>query len=80
MCGAGSLVHLETWISKLFKMQNLDGRLILTAEVTKNKMAKTTKIYFNKFARYFGLQHKPSSSRGLNGKRLVPEEAFLGLG
>ena len=39
-------------------MQNVDGRLILKAEVAKNKMAKTTK-----FARYFGLQHKPSSGR-----------------
>ena len=36
-------------ISKLFEMQNTDGRLILTAEVAKNKMAKTSKIYFNKF-------------------------------
>ena len=34
--------------------------MILTAEVAKNKMATTTKIYFNKFPRYFGLQHKPS--------------------
>ena len=33
-------------------MQNIDGRLILTAEVAKNKMAKITKIYFNKVARY----------------------------
>ena len=30
-------------------------------EVTKNKIVKTSKIYLNKFARYFGLQHKPSS-------------------
>ena len=42
-------------------MQNIDGRLNLTVEVAKNKLAKTIKIYFNKFARYFGLQHKPSS-------------------
>ena len=41
-------------------MQNTDGRLILT-EVTKNNIAKTSKIYLNKFAGYFGLQHKPSS-------------------
>ena len=27
-------------------MQNIDGRLILTAEVAKNKMAKTIEIYF----------------------------------
>ena len=42
-------------------MQNADGRLILTAEVTKNKIGKTSKIYLNKFARYFGLQYKPSN-------------------
>ena len=29
---------------KLHKMQNTDGRLIVTAEVTKNKIAKTSKI------------------------------------
>ena len=28
-------------------MQNIDGRLILTAEVAKNIMAKKTRIYFN---------------------------------
>ena len=49
-------------------MQNTDARLILTAEVTKTKMAKTSKIYLNKFARYFGLQHKPSS--GAERKKL----------
>ena len=31
-------------------MQNTDGRLILMAEVTKNKIGKTSKIYLNKFA------------------------------
>ena len=54
-CRPGSVI-------KLSKMQNTDGRLILTAEVTKHKIAKTSKIYLNKFARYFGLQHKPSSA------------------
>ena len=49
-------------------LYNTDGRLILTAEVTKNKMAETTKIYFNKVARYFGLQQKPSSRA--NGENL----------
>ena len=39
----------------------MKGRLILTAEVAKNKMTKTTEIYFKKFARYFCLQEKPSS-------------------
>ena len=42
-------------------MQITDGRLILTWEMSKNKNAKTSKIYLNKFARNFGLQHKPSS-------------------
>ena len=41
-------------------MQNTDGWPILTVEVSKNKIAKTSKIYLNKFARYFGLQQKPS--------------------
>ena len=45
MSGAGSLVDLD----QLSQMQNKDGRLILTAEVTKTNMAKTTKIYLNKF-------------------------------
>ena len=34
MCGAGSLI---LWISKLFQKQNVEGRLILPAEVEKNK-------------------------------------------
>ena len=45
MSGAGSLIDL--WISKISKMQNTDGILILTAEGTKNKIAKTSKIYLN---------------------------------
>ena len=50
MSGAGS------------KMENIEGTdRILTAEVTKNKMAKTTKICLKKFARNFGLKHRPSS-------------------
>ena len=35
------------------KIQNTDGRLILTAEVTKNKIAKTSIIYLNKFCSPF---------------------------
>lgn len=47
-------------------MQNLDGRLILTAEVANlieiNKKAKITEVYFLKgLARYLGLQYKPFS-------------------
>ena len=37
-------------------------------------MTKTTTIFFNKFARYFGLQHKPSfgrAERKKSGKTLV---------
>ena len=48
-------------------MQNTDGLQILTAKVTKNKIAKTSKIYLNKFARYFGLQSKPSNSVNVSG-------------
>ena len=46
-------------MNNYIEMQNIDGTLILTAEVTKNKIAKASKIYLNKFARYFVLQHKP---------------------
>ena len=34
----------------------------------KENSYKATLIYFNKFARYFGFQHKASFHRGLNGK------------
>ena len=56
-------------------MQNIDDRLILTAEVAKHEMAKRTEIYFYKFGRYFGLHNKPSSGadRGLTGGRTGAE-------
>ena len=61
-------------------MQNTDERLILTAEVKKNKIAKTSKIYLNKFARYFGLQYKPSSGaerkKSVKPKRIITNKAL----
>ena len=61
-------------------MQNTDDRLILTAEVTKKKMAKRTKIYFNKFARYFGFQHKSSSGaerkKNMKHKKIVTSKSL----
>ena len=64
-------------------MENTDGRLILTAEGAKNKMTKTAKIYFNKHARYFGLQHKPSSGaereESVKNKRIVTNKDSYNL-
>ena len=49
----------------------MKGRLILTAEVAKNKVAKTTKIYYKKFARYFSLplssESEPKKSENIKG-------------
>ena len=58
MSGAGSLVDLDQQMMSNAKYGRHTNPLGGSA---KNKMAKATKIYFNKFARYFGLQHKPSS-------------------
>ena len=64
---------------KLNLVQNINGRLIPTAEVTslieQTTKARITEIYLFKktnkqiFARYFGLQYKPSS--GAERKRKV---------
>ena len=43
-------------LTSRWKMQSSNANV----QVAKNKMAKTTKIYFNQFDGYFGLQHKPS--------------------
>ena len=48
--------------------------------MTKNKIAKTSKIYLNKFARYFGLQYKPSSGaerkKSVKFKRIVTNKGL----
>jgi len=45
-----------------FIIQNIDGTLIQTAEMTKMKWnGKKDQIILNKIALYFGLQYKPSS-------------------
>ena len=67
--------YAATWL--LTQIQNINGRLIPTAEVTslieQTTKARITEIYlfFKKqiFARYFGLQYKPSS--GAKQKRKV---------
>ena len=60
------------------RLENINGRLIPTAEVTslreQTTKARITEIYLffkktNFFARYFGLQYKPSS--GAERKRKV---------
>ena len=46
----------------------------------KNKISKTSKIYLNKFARYFGLQNKPSSGaerkKSVKHKRIVTNKGL----
>ena len=51
------------------KIQNTDGRLILTAEVTKNKIAKTSIIYLNKFAVRFSLDMCTTRRFGTRDKK-----------
>jgi len=49
-------------MSRNFRIQNIDGTLIQTAELTKMKRnGKKDQIILNKIALYFGLQYKPSS-------------------
>ena len=61
----------------IIEMQNIDSRLIQKRRRWRkiNKMARITKIYYYKFAGYFGLQRKPPSedkrivtNKGLNFK------------
>ena len=47
------LTVIFEWVGNgAWEVQNTDGRLILTAEVTKNKIAKTSKIYLNNLFKY----------------------------
>ena len=75
MSGAGSFVDLD---QQIISNTTINGRLIPTAEVTslreQTTKARITEIYLffkktNFFARYFGLQYKPSS--GAERKRKV---------
>ena len=61
MSGAGSLMDLDQQV--IIEMQNIDSRLIQKRRRWRkiNKMARITKIYYYKFAGYFGLQRKPPS-------------------
>ena len=68
-------------------MQNTDGRLILTAEVTKNKIGKTSKIYLNKFTLFSGTprlghirDHSLALDINVGGGPLFSAEAPRGWG
>ena len=72
-------IQVEVYSKSMSLIQNINGRLIPTAEVTslreQTTKARITKIYLffkktNFFARYFGLQYKPSLQTEISGKKI----------